>query len=170
MSPDERLVAISPIHATMLIIFDFATGAELFQIDIRPDHPYSIWHYSWSPNGSKLFILSREGVIRVWDAQNSSEVFTGQHGSGVLQAAWSPNGEFIFSTSRDGSVVLWDVELKEAVFTRLLPRPLRGFRWHPDATRLLVWSEDLLEIWDFTQAELVAPSVPEWMQQLRPKV
>lgn len=77
-SPDSKLVAISPLKTctweditleNMVILFDLTTGQRLH---ILMGHNEPVYNITFSPDGEKLLSQSKDGEIRVWDADKGS--------------------------------------------------------------------------------------------------
>jgi WD40 repeat protein len=85
-------------------------------------------------NGRKLITASRDGHIKIWDAQTREELYecTG-HKDCVTALALSSNDRWLASSSFDHTVIVWDLDNKEP------PRRLQG---HSDRVWTVAISAD----------------------------
>jgi len=79
-----------------------------------------ISYLSFSEDGSKIVISSKDGIIRVHDAKNSFLYSTLKgHTSFVNCALFLNNGASAISGSHDKTIKLWDVHYQKCVKTML---------------------------------------------------
>lgn len=112
----------------------------------------------WSPDGSRLAIGSREGIILIWQmASQQIEAVLGGHETEIISLAWSPDGRYLASSGRpDNSVRISDAQ------TGLLLQTATGHTdritavaWAPDSNRVASAGFDSrLQIWNITRAEV----------------
>ena len=74
-------------------------------------HSDDVTDAAFSPDGSMLASSSKDGMIRLWDAEDGSllRTLTG-HTQSVLSIAFSPDGTLLVSGSDDRTARLWRVE------------------------------------------------------------
>lgn len=112
----------------------------------------------WSPDGTRLAIGSREGIILIWQMANQQiEMVLGGHETEIISLAWSPDGRYLASSGRpDNTVRISDVQ------TGLLVQMATGHTdrvtavaWAPDSDRVASAGFDSrLQIWNITRAEV----------------
>lgn len=91
----------------------FITHRETAQIVLQlPRHAGSVESLAFSPASLKRVFLSSagaDGIVRVWDVENSIERCSFRHGGVVSKAVWNDSLPVLVSASSDGSIVLWNV-------------------------------------------------------------
>lgn len=75
---------------------------------------------TWSPDGKRLAIASRNGSIQVIDVQTKSEIMRMDraHGGVITGLIWYPDGQRLLSGSIDSRLKLWDVNEKKLLLQR----------------------------------------------------
>lgn len=115
---------------------------------------------AWSPDGSKVATVSRQGSAELWDATGERLVSLSKHEGPVKMALWSPGGSRVATAGADGSARVWDAEKGE------LQAVLAGrdgstdvVAWSPDGSRLATaCRDDRLRVWRLGSGE--ALSIP----------
>lgn len=145
---------------------DRVSGKEAIERLVRSapkgDAANNIVHFS--PDGTQITIMSREGKIVIWDvaARTPVQTMPGQVRY-TYEATWSPDGSMIASTSVDGTIHLWDVASGQRLavldqFSEGSPTMGGGIteaRFSPDGRYLAVlqrYSPGRVAVWDL-QAE-----------------
>ncbi|CAN8075655.1 unnamed protein product [Agarophyton chilense] len=104
----EKLLA-SGCAAGDVFITHRETGHVVSQL---PRHDGGVESISFAPQGLQLVLLATagaDGVVRVWDVENSIERCRFLHGGVISKAEWHPSKPFIASGSSDGTIMLWNV-------------------------------------------------------------
>ncbi|KAG8780932.1 hypothetical protein FRC12_022430 [Ceratobasidium sp. 428] len=107
----------------------------------------------YSPDGHRIVSGSRDGIVRVWDAETGDAVLDPLvgHSGEVNSVAFSPDGRWIASGSSDRTIRLWDAETGKAK-----GGPLRGHKceilsvaFSPDGCQIASASADkTARVWD----------------------
>jgi len=129
------MISFSPDERTLLSTSDGSVcvcRVESGELIARIDVP-SPWGATYSPDGSRIFVLTGTGKIHVVDARTFEEVaqLTG-HASYVFAVAFGPKGERVVSGSGDGTVRIWETATladrlragreRERIVARVAPR------------------------------------------------
>jgi serine/threonine protein kinase/WD40 repeat protein len=104
--PDNRRVAVCPIEASAVSIFDVETGTLLAELPVGPcRNPVVAWH----PDGTQLAIgVSR--FIQLWDVEARDKRATLEGPVQQVSALdFHPDGTLLASQSWEGTLRLWDV-------------------------------------------------------------
>ncbi|MCA9264121.1 MAG: hypothetical protein KDA60_09755, partial [Planctomycetales bacterium] len=59
--------------------------------------------------GAQLLTASRDGSVKLWDANSGNQMRVFAHGSPVVSASVSPDGSRLLSSGEDRSIKLWNV-------------------------------------------------------------
>jgi len=102
-------------------------------------HTDTVLDMAWSPDGSKFATTGKDGTLRIWDAQNNSELLTiSAHPAfdagfflGVRELAWSPDGSQIVTAGLDKTAKVWDVATGKDIAI---------FSGHADEVWSVAWS------------------------------
>ncbi len=123
---------------------------------------------SWSADGRRFVIVSKDPIPRVWDVTTGERAFfLLGHSDIVADVAWSPQGERIATSSLDGTVRIWDANTGG----ELLAIPTGGNQgvsnldWSPDGKRIMLssYSEggSSIKVWDADSGELLIEFYPD---------
>jgi len=112
-----------------------------------------------SPDGSTLAVASRDGVIRLLDAETHELRATLEgHDAEVHDLAFGPKGERLISGSADSSARVWDV--KSGATLQVLGKhrdEVRGVAFSADGLRVATACDDtLVRVFDPVTGQLVA--------------
>lgn len=112
----------------------------------------------WSPDGTRLAIGSREGIILVWNLVNEQwEAVMGGHELEVISLDWSPDGRYLASSGRpDNTVRISEVQtgLSAHIVAGHTDR-VTAVSWGPDSNRVASAGFDSrLQIWNMTGTEV----------------
>jgi WD40 repeat protein len=103
LEPGEDRLLIVGVHA---YVADPSTGRILHEL---PGDGSDVLAAAFSPDGTRIVTGTRNGGIRVWDANSYDELVQLRgHTSYVYSLEFSPDGESLVSGSGDGDVRIWD--------------------------------------------------------------
>ena len=108
-------------------------------------HSDGICGVDWSPDDTALVTGSKDGTVRLWDAETGecAHVFThGEERGEVRAVAWSPKGDVVASVSTDRTLRLWSVRTRRQIQVIGLPAGPRSVRFDRDGQRVLVACDD----------------------------
>jgi WD40 repeat protein/DNA-binding SARP family transcriptional activator len=155
-SPDgTRLVAASDTPDPLVIVWDLASGQELYTLTGLPNRA---WALALSPDGARLVIAVGADFVKVYDAASGEESLTLLGHSGrVAAVAFSPDGTLLATGGVDPPQ-LWDPATGQELLT--LPGHtgmVNGLAFSPDGTRLAAASYDgTTRVYTLDVDELVA--------------
>ncbi|HEX9794233.1 MAG TPA: WD40 repeat domain-containing protein [Planctomycetota bacterium] len=121
------------------------------------EHPDSLTRVAFSPDGALLATAARDGVVRVWSAEDGAlrAELTG-HGGAVSGLAWRADGARLASCDGSGEVRIWDPKAEQLV--RLAwdtDVGLTNLDYSPDGKRLAVAAGKALALVDAEHGGLV---------------
>jgi len=108
-SPDGRALASVGRDDNRLVVSDVSTGATRFNIVA---HPAAVQQVAFSPDGQKVISAGKDGSIRIWNAQDGTQVLSfgePRDGDFLETFALSPDGLRVVSAHWDGSIKVWNV-------------------------------------------------------------
>src|SRR5262249_5554367 len=65
-------------------------------------------HLVFSPDGARLAIAGGDGIARIWDAADGSELLRLPHSGTLLSVAFSPDGGKLATASNNGTARIWN--------------------------------------------------------------
>lgn len=95
----------------------------------------------WNAVGNRVFVLSADGIINVWSAENLSWLEL-EHPGGLTDVDWDHAGQRLLSWATDGSVRVWDAVNAALLYEFKHEGVVNGAAWSPDDSQILSWSED----------------------------
>jgi WD40 repeat protein len=121
LSPDGQ-TALSGGDDNKIRVWDVKSGM-LKATLAEGDHPHKDWinGLGFSGHGDILFSSSRDGAIKIWNAENWSFVSSFGPTASMTSAAITEDGTRIVSTDEDGLIRVWDVFTGQEV-KRIDPR------------------------------------------------
>ncbi|MGH3626062.1 MAG: hypothetical protein ACRDRL_01245, partial [Sciscionella sp.] len=106
-------------------------------------HTASVRAVSWSPDGTRLASASRDGTVRIWDAETGAELLVLGDRDGLLDAvAWSPDCISVAACGRGCPISVFDTRNGARVAALELPDFTRDISFSPDGSRLAAASRD----------------------------
>ena len=129
-------------------ILDAKDGGEILSLQ----HPDVVLQAQWSPDETRLFTRTLDGMMRVWDLATGTELFPAVQvvAGGSGGGAWSPDNRHILTWSSDERMLrLWDAESGEQTQVIASEQGFIGAVWNTQGTQFLYWnSDDTAHIWD----------------------
>ena len=105
----------------------------------------------FSPDGKRLVSGGNDGSVRLWDAEEGSEILVLKgHEDWVRSVGFSPDGKRLVSGGDDGTVRLWDAEDgSEILVLKGHEREVQSVGFSPDGKRLVSGGSDgTVRLWD----------------------
>lgn len=140
----KRLVSVGG-EDNSLVFFDSATGQDL--LTMRADaHRFAL-----SPDGKRLVSASRNGTLRIWDAEKGQQLLEfPAHKARIDAVAFSPDGKHIASGGHDRALKIWDAATgAEAHSFEGVTQPITSLAYSPNGKQLLAGGEqNVLMLWD----------------------
>ena len=151
-------------------VFDVGSGRET----ARFPHDSELTAAALSLDGTRVATGTRDGAVRIWDADTGGLLHLWHHRSGVTRVMFSHDGRLVATASLDESARVWRVEDGQPVTA-----PLRHAAFvvnavfSPDDTRLATASADATaRVWDVTLGAASTPPLrhtgPVWDAQFSP--
>jgi len=74
-------------------------------------HETTVWTVAFSSDGKTIASGSRDGLVRLWDANTGKPIGQPLHGhkDDISSVAFSPDGKMLVSGSEDTTIQIWDV-------------------------------------------------------------
>lgn len=126
-----------------------------------------LYHASFSPDGKRIVIGQRGGILSMWDAATGARLFQRElHTSGLWAVKFSPDGSKLFLASYDGRGYIANAQSGDVVTTisgHVGNSPsMRGGSFSPDGLRVATSGSDgFVRVWDAqTSAQLLAVRLP----------
>jgi WD40 repeat protein/transcriptional regulator with XRE-family HTH domain len=114
-------------------------------------HTIVVYHLAFSPDGRTLASGSWGGVLKLWDVESSSLLWSGRHAGHIHSVAFSPDGAVVASSGDDATIRLWDRHSGKE--QQILPHPGpvsgAGVPWSPDGALLVSGDEEgTIRLWE----------------------
>jgi WD40 repeat protein/tetratricopeptide (TPR) repeat protein len=181
-SYNSPTVAFAPNGRTVLVQGDPADGSPLGAriYDVQTGAPASPLFAQagggparFSPDGRRIAVGDRQGVIRLWDVATGEAVTEALgRGAPVLLLQFSADGQRILSADADGVVQVWDADTGDRIGPALHHAgAVRVAAFAPDGWHVLTAGDDqTLRVWDLRRmlerSMLSLPSSPQKAAEL----
>lgn len=132
-----------------------------FRVHALRAHRAAVTSVRFDPNRPRLYSLSEDGTLRVWDTEDFVEqlaIATGQRQAGTLSVA--PDGHVLAACWRTRApVVLWDADTLTEYNRLVLPPPRNGedraLAFAPQGDKLTVAGSDAVRTWDLDTMQVI---------------
>jgi len=143
LSGDGRRLAT--LSERQLTVRDVETGEILCTRD-KPAGPGTV---AISPDGLRVAIANRDGIVRVWDVDRADEGHTlaGRDGS-TLGLAFTPDGRRLATVGKEGTVRLWDHRTEQELMGLDQPAEVLALAFAPDGRLAISGKDKSLQTWD----------------------
>src|ERR1700752_1771876 len=161
-SSGGKYMGIGP-HETVAVRLNLTTGKPRQSISFPKGN---LGLRIFSPDGSRLFAVTIDGVIYGWDIPNKRLFdFSERHSNEVMSFSFSPDGKTLATGSVERTIKLWDVATGRRLRTIIGHGGwVTSLHFSQDGQYLLSGDADgLIKVWDLTTKEL-----PVWPAQ-KPK-
>jgi WD40 repeat protein/class 3 adenylate cyclase len=109
-SPDGKQVLTIGLIDGTTILWDTATGKEIYQISTEPQVRWT----AYSHDGKTIFTVSDDNKIRLWDAKSGKEIRTfATTSENVMRLYPSPDGKYLITFGK--TVDLWDIDTGQKI-------------------------------------------------------
>jgi WD40 repeat protein len=139
------------------VVVDTETGAVPSVLDAHAD---SVFAVVCSPDGSRVVTLSRDGSVRVWNAESGKIIRVLQKHEKAARAAFSGDGELLLAWDSSGAVYVYDVLGGERLVSinagTLLPFGFVRFCYEDKRIAAQYGDKEEMKLWDARSGALVA--------------
>ena len=145
-----------------VLIHEASTGSKLAQFD---DHTHAVRSLVFAADGSKLFSLSQDGVLKIYEMSGLRESATLKNGLDSRAVAATAGGRQVAVGLQNGNVNLWNLE-RRAIEHRLEGTDdLFSLRFSPDGSLLFgADGNSFVQIWKLSEGPLAA-MVESWLHR-----
>jgi WD40 repeat protein len=91
-------------------IWNLATGKQEKQFE---GHEYGNWRATFTPNGKNVLSVGQDQMVRIWDANDTTEVGRLRHKQIPAGIAATADGKRALSGGWDSAVRLWDLQTRK---------------------------------------------------------
>ena len=157
VSIDGRLAATASQSETTIRIWDIETGRSVKTLS---GHTGGVLALLLLPGEKRLASGGHDGSLRIWDLQKGKELIRLEgHVQGVTSlVSIDSDGSKIVSGGWDGRILIWNIKKGQLSGELRSQNVDQSWRWpaaavrplafQPEQSRLLVGTEDVVEIWD----------------------
>ena len=161
-SPDGKNIASVLGDDDRVKIWDVATGKQIQTTgeEIQTLKGNLNWFATvkFSPNGKLIASVSKDKVIKIWDAKTGKAIQTLKgHLKSINKVEFSPDGKTIASVSWDKTFKIWDAKTGKITQTfRGHKDIVRSVEFSPDSKTIASASDDkTVKIWDTSTGKIV---------------
>ena len=155
-SPDEKMI-VSTDNVGIIKIWDAQTGEELKTLS---ENSNAVNFCSFSPDSKKI-LSAEDNFLKIWDIQTGLKIKKQGHSDKISYGIWSLDGRFIFF-SAGMTIYLWDLISDKIIYFSNIEYYSNNqisllddyFELSPDFKRILLKSQEGLEIKDWTNSDI----------------
>lgn len=155
---------IATVERDLVHLRDASTGHIQATLNGSGGKPDSVLSVGWSKDGTTLYTVSNDNLIRVWDVRSATLLNEIPLNFGTQAFAMSPDRTRLAIAGEDGVVHVYDTSGALLLSSERLPDvPTRTFlvylQWHPDSTHIAGADNQGIHVWDI-ETGLLVNSVP----------
>ena len=140
-----------------LIIRDLRSAKDILTIEVPP---YPITSVRFSPDGSRVLVVTNQKFAILYDAVSGKELkqFIG-HTETIVDAVFSPDGTMIGTASADGTAGIWDISSgKPLHFLRVHPDIASSIQFNYNSSKVITacFNDDHAAIWNVKTGALLS--------------
>lgn len=160
---------ISTVERDTVHLRDASTGLIQATLDADGGVPDAVLSVTWSSDGTQIYIVSNDNVIRTWDTNTATLLSEIPLLTGVYSATPNPDATQIAIGGQDDLIHIYELGTGILVksFGGLPPISTRSkilhLEWSPDGTQIAGFDSEGIHLWDVEEGQLLL-SIPHTVQ------
>jgi WD40 repeat protein len=116
-------------------------------------HTERAWSLAFSPDGRMLVSGSWDGLVKLWEVETGSLVWSGRHTGIINSVAFAPDGSLLASAGAN-ETILWEVKSGTQAHTLTHPDQVISVAWSPQGQLLATGDvEGRIRLWSVHETE-----------------
>lgn len=102
-------------------------------------HEAAVAAVAWGPEGTRLATASADGLVRLWNPVDGSELLRLAHSHPLSELSWSRDGRWLGTRQALGEASLWEWRGERGVVPRASKEALRSVSFDPQGMYVALW-------------------------------